>query len=170
VADSEPVVDAIGAAVSWDRQYASIGAAGMNGETLVVGAVDRRPGAGWIVPELARIQAERRCTVVVDGRGPTADLIPAMEAAGVDVTTMVTAEVLDASASIYDRVQERTLAHPGHPVLDTAVSVAAKRPVGDRWTWSRKTSSADISMLEAVTLAAWAAVNEPTYDLTKSYA
>jgi hypothetical protein len=52
----EPVVDALGAAVSFDRQYASIGAAGMNGAQLVVGAVERRPGAGWIVPELARIQ------------------------------------------------------------------------------------------------------------------
>jgi hypothetical protein len=89
----------------------------------------------------------------VDSKGPTADLIPAMEAAGITVTALVTAEVLDASASIYDRVQARTLAHPGHPDLDLAVAVAAKRTVGDRWTWARRTSAGDISMLEAVTLA-----------------
>jgi hypothetical protein len=106
--------------------------------------------------------------VVVDSRGPTADLIPAMEAAGINVTPMVTSDVLDASASLYDRVQARTVSHPGHTDLDIAVSVAAKRVVGDRWTWARKTSAGDISMLEAVTLASWAAANAPNYDVLES--
>jgi hypothetical protein len=159
VEDAQPVVAAIGAAVSWDRQHSSLGAAGLVGEQLVVGAVERREGAGWIVPELARIQGEHDCLVVVDGKGPTADLIPAMEAAGIDVTIMTTANILDASASLYDRVQAQTVSHPGHPDLDQAVAVAAKRPVGDRWTWARKTSAGDISMLEAVTLAGWGAAN-----------
>jgi hypothetical protein len=134
--DAEPEIAAIGAAVSFDRQYASIGAAGMDGEQLVLGAV------------------------VVDSRGPTADLIPAMEAAGINVTAMVTSDVLDAAASLYDRVQAGTVSHPGHTDLDIAVSVAAKRTVGDRWTWARKTSAGDISMLEAVTLASWGASSQ----------
>jgi hypothetical protein len=128
---------------------------------LAIGAVDRREGTGWIVPELARIQAERSCAVVVDGRGPVSDLIPAMEAAGINLTVMSTSQVLDAAASLYDRVQNRTVAHPGHPDLDAAVAAAAKRDVGDRWTWARKLSTGDISMLESVTNAAWGASNAP---------
>jgi len=155
-----PVVGAIGAAVSFDRRFASIGAAGVDGERLVVGAVDRRAGVGWLVPELKRIQDERQCVVVVDERGPTADLIPAMWAAGINVTLAKTSDVLDASATLFDRVQERTLTHPSHPELDLAVSFAAKRNVGDRWTWARKTSAGDISMLEAVTLASWGASSQ----------
>ncbi len=158
-----PVVHTVAAAVAWDRQHSSIGCAGMTGETMVVGAVERREGSGWLVPELLRIQTEYQCAVVVDEKGPTSDLLPAMAAAGINVTTVNTQTVLDASASIYDRVQARTLAHPGHPDLDLAVAVAAKRPVGDRWTWARKTSAGDISMLETVTLAAWnAASGTPT--------
>jgi hypothetical protein len=167
-AGAEPVVDAIGAAVAWDRQHASIGAAGMVGNKVLVGKVDRREGSGWLIPELLRIQTERQCPVVADGRGPTADLIPAMEAAGIRVTVMSTSDVLDASVSLFDRVQTQNLAHPGHPDLDRAVAVAAKRDVGDtgRWTWARKTSAGDISLLEAVTLAAWAA--GANYDVMES--
>lgn len=152
-----PVVDTIGAAVSIDRRFASIGVAGMDDDRLVVGAVDRRPGVGWLVPELKRIQDERGCVVVVDERGPTADLIPAMEMAGINLQLARTGDVLDAAASFFDRVQERTLTHPAHPELDLAVSYATSRNVGDRWTWARRTSTGDISMLEAVTLAAWTA-------------
>jgi hypothetical protein len=32
---------------------------------------------------------------------------------------------------------------------------ATQRPLGDRWAWSRKNSSIDISPLVAVTLALW---------------
>jgi hypothetical protein len=32
-----------------------------------------------------------------------------------------------------------------------------KRAVGDRWAWGRKASTADISVLEAATLAGWLA-------------
>jgi len=166
---AEPVVGAVGAAVSFDRRFASIGAAGMDGDRLVVGAVDRRAGVGWLIPELLRIQTERDCAVVVDEHGPTADLIPAMWAAGINVTLAKTADVLDATETLFDRVQARTMAHPGHPELDLAVSFAAKRPVVDRWTWSRKMSGGDISMLEAVTLAAWSATTNPTYDIHDSY-
>lgn len=167
VEDAAPTrVDAIGLAVSFDRDWASIGAASLDGETMVVGAVERRQGVGWLVSEAKRIAADYRCAVVVDGKGPTADLIPALEAAGVDLTVTTTSDVLDACASLFDRVQERTVVQPGHPDLDAAVLCATKRTVGDRWAWGRKGS--DISMLEAVTLAAWAATQATSYDIADS--
>ena len=155
---AEPVVGALGVAVAWDRQHASIGAAGLAGEQLVVGAVERRQGVGWVIPELKRMQDEYGCTVVVDPGGPSADLVEAMRVAGIILAEdFKTTQLCDAAAALYDRVQERTVTHPDHPALNSAVAAAAKRDVGDRWTWGRKTSSGDISMLEAVTLAAWGA-------------
>jgi hypothetical protein len=157
VEDLTPAVKALGVAVAFDRMRASIGVAGMSGETVVVGAVDKREGVGWLIPELVRIQTERGVPVVVDGGGPTADMIPAMEASGISLQIISTSELKDACAGIFDAVQEQRLAHPGHPDLDAAVASAAKRDVGDRWAWARRKSAGDISMLEAVTLAAWAA-------------
>lgn len=158
----EPVVGALGAAVSWDRRHASVGVAGVDAGSAVVGALTRRPGVGWIVPELKRLQEQYGCPVVVDGKGPIADLIPAMQAANIDLTVLGTPDILDAWAGIYDRVQDGTLGHPAQADLDNAVAVAAKRDVNGRWTWARKTSLADISTLEAVTNALHVAQQGPS--------
>jgi phage terminase large subunit-like protein len=154
-----PVVTAIGLAVSWDRKSASIGCAGQIDGASVVGAVERRDGAGWIVAEAKRIQGEHGCAVVVDERGPAADLITALEAAGVALLKTNTSDYLDACATLFDIVTEQSLTHPNHPDLDAAVAIAVKRLVGDRWAWGRRQSSGDISMLEAVTLANFGAVS-----------
>lgn len=168
--DVDPVVDAIGISVVYGGGSASLGAAGLVGDLAVVGAIDQRPGVGWVVAEAKRIQAERRCAVVVDEGGPAADLIPALDAAGVILTPMKLPDVKDACAQIHMRVVEGRLAHPAHPLLDSAVSSARKRDVGDtgRWLWGRKLSTGDISMLEAVTNALWAASANPTYDALAS--
>jgi hypothetical protein len=160
----EPVVQAIGVAVAWNRQHSSICVAGVDGDRMVVGVVDRREGSGWLVPELRRIQGEYGCRVVVDGHGPTADLIPALEAAGVRLTILKTTEAFDAVVSIFDRVQAQTLAHPGHPALDAAVAITVKRETERGFAWGRRKSEGDISTLESATWAAWGADNTPNYD------
>lgn len=166
----EPVVTAVGISVAYGGGTTSLGAAGMIGDLAVVGAVDQRPGIGWVIAEAKRIQAERHCAVVVDEGGPAADLIPALIAAGVILTPMKLPDVKDACAQIHTRVVEGRLAHPAHPFLDAAVSSARKRDVGDsgRWLWGRKLSTGDISMLESVTNALWVASANPTYDALAS--
>ena len=143
---------AIGLAGSIDGAWASIGAAGMAGEALEVGAVDRRPGADWVVAEAARIQTERGVAVVIDKRGPLSHLIPRLEAAGVRLTEVDTSAYVDACAAMWQHVEDGRLVHAGAKELDDAVKVASWRTVGDRRAFGRK--GGDISMLEAVTLAA----------------
>lgn len=160
--DLEPVVDALGVAVAFDRLHASIGAAGLVGDQLVVGAVDRREGTAWVIPELRRLQEKYGCPVVVDPGGPSAELVAGLELAGVNIDEdFKNATTLGLACQIvYDRVRAGTLSHPGHPDLDAAVSVATRRDVGEgpsAWAWARRRSGGDISMLEAVTLAGWAA-------------
>ena len=161
-------VAAIGLAVSYDREMSTIGAC--DGE--VVGVADRNPGAGWLVPRALELQTKYKCAVVVAGTGPASDLIPALEAAGVRLTIAKGNDAADAVAQIFDAVREERVAHADHPDLNTAVAGAHKRLRDDRWVWDRRNSSADVSPLEAVTLALWGTTqsNGPTREFWGAFA
>lgn len=147
------VVPTIGLAGSPDGLYGSIGAASMLGDgRIALAPVDRRRGHRWLVTEAARIQSERDCMVVVDKRGPLAYLVPDFDEAGVDLTLMDAAEWVDACAWLWRQVEDGQAVHPGDRDLTASVLAASWRPVGDRRAFGRQ--SGDISMLEAVTLAA----------------
>jgi hypothetical protein len=62
---------------------------------------------------------------------------------------------------LYDAVAQRTLRHLGQPELSDAIAGGVKRPLGDLWAWSRKSSAVDISPLVAATLALWGASTVP---------
>lgn len=156
-AQEPPVELVLGVAVSLDRTWSSLGAASAldDGRPLLA-AVDRRHGTGWVVDEVVRIQNQRSCRVVIDGRGPGSTLVADLQDAGVDLRVMDTGDVCDAYGDLYDRFQTGNAAHMGHADLDDAHAASVQRPVGDRWAAGRKQSHDDISMLEACTLAAWA--------------
>lgn len=160
-----PPVAAIGIAVSLDLEWGSIGAAAPwpDGDVVNVGAVDRRRGTTWLVAEAKRIQDEHKCAVVIDEKCPDASLPGALEDAGVSVTVAKLDDCIEACSELVNRVKDEKVTHQSTPELNDAIKAAAWRMVGDRKLWGRKQSSDDISMLEAVTLAAWksAAVYDP---------
>ena len=165
-----PAVTAIGLAVEWTREWATIGSAGEAEDgTFAVSLSDRREGTGWIVPEAKRIQDKLGCEVVIGGTGPASDLIPALEAAGVRLTIAKAGDSADACAGIFDAVREKRVAHPNNTVLNRAVADAKKRIRDDRWVWDRRNSASDISPLEAVTLALWCAESGANYDVLDSF-
>ena len=143
----------LGVAVSIDRAWSSISAASPLTGRELVGVVDRRQGTDWLVGEVKRLQDELKCRVAVDSRGPTADLIEPMKAAGINLHLLSTSEVLDATAAFYDKVQTSVIAHMSHADLEAAVSGAQRRPIGDRWAVGRRSSTGDVSPLEAAILA-----------------
>lgn len=147
-----PAAFVLGLAGSVDGLWGSIGAAGANDGELIVGAQDRRRGQEWLVAEALRIQAQHGCLVVVDEKGPLSHLLPKLDQAGVRYEALNTNEYLDACADLWQAVEDGTLIHPDHRELNDAVKVASWRTVGDRRAFARK--HGDISMLEAVTLAA----------------
>ena len=157
---------ALGVAVSIDRAWTSISAAVPLAGRQLVGVLARERGTAWVIPEVARLQAAYGCDVVVDRRGPAADLIDPMGEVGVTVTEASTTDVLDASAAFYDKVQTGVIAHMSHPELEDAVRGAQKRPVSDRWAVGRKASTNDVSPLEAAILATWAISGD--YDVLES--
>lgn len=159
-------VATLGLSVSVGRDHASLVACDTSGDVPVLGVADRRDGVGWIVPEAKRLQDEYGCKVVVRGRGPGSDLIPALEAAGVEVTICRSNDYADACANIFDAVRETKVAHADHPVLNAAVAGAHKRQREGSWVWDARNSEADIDTLEGATVALWACSS--SYDVLDS--
>ena len=155
----------VGLAGDVDGEWGSIGSAGMDDDgRLVVGAVDRRPGQGWLVAEAKRIQDEHGHLVAIDEKGPLSDLLVDLDAAGVRYEGLSLTRYVDACQSLWRQVEDDQLRHPKHPELDAAVRRAKWRKVGDRKAFGRQTG--DISMLEAVTVAASQVLAE--YDVLDS--
>lgn len=148
---------AIAVAVDVDRVWISIGAAS-GGETPHLGAVIRRRldiDRAFVIAEVARIQSERKCAVVIDRKGPASSLEADLEAAGVTVTPAGLDDYVQACADLFDAVESGGVVHGNYSELNDAVQRAGKRSVGERWAWSRR--NGDVTMLEAVTLALWGA-------------
>lgn len=162
--DAEPPpVTAIGLAVSLDSRFGSIASADMWPDGRVnLSAVDRRDGTAWLVTEAKRIQTERGCVVALDEKCSDGTLVGALEDAGVDVTVLKLADLVEACSELVNRTRDGQVTHQGTTELDEAVQVADWREVGDgRRVFGRKRSSGPIDMLEAATVAMWGALNQP---------
>jgi hypothetical protein len=152
--DGLPVA-ALAVAVSWELTHGAIAAAAQDGEDMHLKPLQHGRGTSWLVARAKELQDRHQVDVVIDGKGPAAALIDDLETARVQLKVADTTDVLDACSDLFDRVQERKARHGSYPELEAAVSVAVKRNVGDRWAWGRRQTEADISVLEAVTLASW---------------
>ena len=143
--------------VTPDRSSASIAAAGVRSDDLRhVEIVDNRPGTHWVVPRVLQLRDRHSPTaILVDASGPAGSLIPEFDRNGVEVVPVSAKDHARACGSLYDSCVDGTLRHGPSDELLFALDGAAKRPLGDAWAWSRKSSSVDISPLVAATLALW---------------
>lgn len=140
--------------VSLSRERAWIGLAvpRLDGRVQVE-LLDSESGVAWVARRLAELCSTYRTSVVLDGSGPAAALLPDLEAAPVPVTALPRSEVVQACGAFLDAVNEGTVSHLDDPILTEAVGAAQLRP-GESVVWTRK-GTADISPLYAVTLACW---------------
>ena len=141
---------------------AIVAAATAEGRT-VIRVVGYGPGTDWTVQAIQDLYvAHGRVPVLVDSRGPAAQLIPLLRRAGIRVQQCDTGDVLEAAARFHTLVVDDWLSHEGTSELEEAVDSAVKRPVGNRWAYGRKSPDSDISALEAASLAAWWAARPKT--------
>jgi hypothetical protein len=143
--------------VSPDRAHAAISAAGMRDDELAhLETIDHREGTGWVVARLVDLARRHKpAAIVCDGASPAASLIPEIEQLGIQVETVTAGQNAQACGFLFDAVDQETIRHLGQPELRSAIRGAARRPLGDAWAWSRKSSAVDISPLVAGTLAFW---------------
>lgn len=143
--------------VTPSRDASAITVAGLRADGNVhLEVVEHRPGTFWVAARLAELTAKHKGSIVVgDERGPAAALLTKIANEDVTVKTIGSKELGEACGQFFDLVAETKLAHLGTEELMTAVRGAARRPLGDSWAWSRKSSTVDISPLVAGTIACW---------------
>lgn len=154
---------ALGYDVALDRSDAAVAAAwrGPDG-TVRVDLIDHRAGAGWLPARLGELAAAWRPVGTGHDRGgPAQDIADQAKREGLALVPTTAREYAAACAAFLAAVLDGRLLHPGAPSLDRAVAVAATRPLGDAWAWSRRGSSASISPLVAATVALWALDHSP---------
>lgn len=140
--------------VTPDRSTAAIGVAGRREDGLShVEVIDHRRGTSWVAGRLAEL-AERHdlAAILYQDKSPAASLVPEIE---VEVTPVNTSELAQAFGVFTDAVADRSVRHLGTSELVAALRGASTRPLGDAFSWSRKSSSVDISPLMTVTIALW---------------
>ena len=156
--DERPAGLAVGAlavAVTIDLKFSSVVAASKNADGIWVKPLHHGPGTKDVVEQAKTLQDLHGVDVVIDGRGPGAVLIPHLERAGVSLHIASTGDVLDAFSSMETRVNDGEFFHFEASELEAAATGAVRRSVGERSALGRKKSAADISPLEAASLAAW---------------
>ncbi|HEY5985588.1 MAG TPA: terminase family protein [Streptosporangiaceae bacterium] len=155
---------ALGFAVAPDRSSAAIAAAGRRLDGLGHGElVDHRDGTGWLVGRLLELAGRwDPCVLVMNPAGaagafekPLLEHRFSTRPGPGERRLMVTGmrEYAQACGALADDVVNGTWRHLGQQPLDDAAGSAGTRPLADAWAWSWKHSAADISPLEAVTLA-----------------
>lgn len=140
------------------RSSSAISVGGFRSDRLShVEVVEHRRGTGWVVGRLGELcERHSPSAIVCDGASPAASLVQELEdRVGVQVRLVNAKEHANACGLLFDLVEQEGLRHLGSSELVAALKGAARRPLGDAWAWSRKSSSVDISPLVSSTLALW---------------
>lgn len=138
-----------------DRVKVSIGVAGLNEQGKKhLELVEQRRNTEWVVPWFTETDERRTAGVAIDSLGPAASLIQPLIDAGVNVIKLNGSEVAQACGAVLDDITEHRAAHIGQTELDAAVQGVVKKDRSEAFIWGRKHSTAEISPLYAVTLAA----------------
>lgn len=163
----DPVVFAL--AVNPNQDAASIVTAGRRADNLAhIEVVDSREGTGWVVPRFVELVNKwSPQEVVLDASGPASSLLPELTYAGVEVRKASTSDYAVACGAFLDSATNHGFRHRPSTALDRAVAAGRKRPLAERWAWGRK-GYANITPLEAASLALWALPPHRTYNMLDS--
>ena len=148
---------AFSVAVSPGAESAAIAMVGFRPDGMPhVELVDYRPGVDWLPARRAELDSKVRAKVWVrDPSGPAVELVGKFrDLKGRESTEAATRLLSAVAEGSFRWLCDERLAG----ALSTAVVGARRRDVGDGvWKWSRVGSDVDISTIEAMTLALWAA-------------
>lgn len=117
-----------------------------------------RDGNAWLIPFMKNPHVKGIC---IDGANGQQALADDMKNAGVKQKPVMPTvnEVIEANSLFENQLFGGGICHAGQPALEQAVSNCEHRPIGSRggFGWRSILEGADISLLEAVSLAHWLA-------------
>ena len=141
----------------------SLAVAVKTGEKIFVEAVDCRPvrdGNYWIMPFLLNPHAE---SVIIDGAGGQAVLKNDIEQSGSKIKVILPKvnEIIEANALFETNLFGGLICHAEQPSLEQAVANCEHRSIGTGggFGYTSILEGADVSLVEAITLAHWACAN-----------
>jgi hypothetical protein len=116
---------------------------------------DFRMGTDWVVDRIVGLCETWGITSVsLDPTGPVGALIPFLQAAGIEPALLTFRDMAQACGILFNAVSDTQLRHLGNDDwLNLAVAGASRRPLGDAWAWTRRSSQVDIAPLVASTIA-----------------
>ena len=156
-----------------DRKSASVSVAGQRfDKNWHVELYDERRGVDWVIPYVKeRAEKNKLHAVVADEMSGLVEKRKGRHyLIGTDIAvTLAAAEGRDMAigcAKYHDGIVDGSVFHTDQPQVNTALSVAAKRPLAGAWAWNRKDANSNISAVVSQTLALWGAqkdnVERPT--------
>ncbi|ABE67631.1 hypothetical protein Wildcat_26 [Mycobacterium phage Wildcat] len=166
-----PTVVAIDSAP--DSSLTTISWAGKNQDGQVqIEILQEASGVGWAVEFVAmlydpqRVETPPPLAVVVQAGATAGQLIPELEALGIEVIPFGLRDACDACKYFYDRANDRRLAHLGDVSLASALGGATRiytgraggtkeEPEYRTWYWGRRDTTVNITGLVSCTYAAW---------------
>jgi hypothetical protein len=155
----------LGISVADDGRTASIAVAGWNSAGHgQVNVLDFKPGTFWIEQALEQRREEWGPEVITyNAGGPTAAIEgPIARGAGrVDVEPIRGQSYTGACAAFVTGFEEGRYCHVDQEWLNTAIEGAAKKARGTGWLWDMQNSRADITPLDAATVALRALEGRP---------
>ena len=156
-ADSSVVsADSWALAVSPDRSFSAIGVAGRDRRgNLHVEVWRSDKGTEWVIETISAKYRKKRIPIRIHQAGPESSFVMPLREAGVEVVEISTGDLARATGQLLDAAANSSLSHLGQRELDQAVAggVLRSTPEGAA-IWARRITSAEISPLVAVTVAA----------------
>jgi hypothetical protein len=145
---------AVGAAISENRQRASVVAAGrVSGKVLVDLKFYDHPRG--VIAFLAALYEQRDpVAVVVNAKAQSGTLIEPLKAAGIIAVEPTAEDVAVAHGQFLDLLDDGALQHLSQKPLTDAVRAAQQRPLAGAKAWDPKADT-DQGPLVAATLAVW---------------
>lgn len=146
---------AVGAAISEDRQRASVVAAGRGESGKVVVDLKFYDHPRGVVEFLSALYEQRDpVAVVVNAKAQSGTLVKPLRAAGIIAVEPTAEDVAIAHGEFLDLIGDGALQHLGQEPLTAAVRAAQQRPLSGAKAWDPRVD-VDQGPLVAATLAVW---------------
>lgn len=161
IADLEPGRFAFGVAVDVDQAATSIAVAETGDGMVRCKLVASLPGTAGALDAIADLCDRWHAPMGIDPKGPASPLADRMRADRdrYRLADMPAAELGMTGPGYIDMLRQGTASHAPDATLDHSVEIATRRWAGDTWYLDRRQSPGDVSPIEAVQLAAWAALH-----------
>lgn len=126
----------------------------------VVDSRSMNGGLSWFVDTLSEHHG-KAAQIVIDGQSNAQALTERLLEAHVPSKVIIrprTGDVIASSSMLANAVKERQVCHFGQPALDASATQSVRRRIGNNGGWGfQSTETADATLIEACSLAYWAA-------------